>query len=103
MTLPQDSLSLSEFERNNSSFLESMKTTKRPLVLTVDCHAEFVAVDADSYRKMEAQALRVDTIEAIKEGVADMESGRGEEASVVFERMERKFPFLKRSRGTRFF
>lgn len=101
MTLPQDTLSLSEFERNNSSLLEAMKTTKRPLVLTVDGRAEFVVLDADSYRKMEAQALRFDTIEAIKEGVADMEAGRGEEASVVFARMERfrEYPLSLQVRG----
>ena len=97
MDLTQDILSLSDFKRRSAALLAQMKATQRPLVLTVDGHAEFVVVDADSYRKMEAQALRYETIEAIKEGIADMEAGRGEEASVVFARMERKFPFLNRS------
>lgn len=95
MTFPQDTLSLSEFERNNSSFLESVKATKRPLVLTEDGCAAFVIMDADVYRKMEEQADRFETVEAIKRGIADMEAGRGEEVEVVFAELERKFPFLK--------
>lgn len=97
MSLPQDTLSLGEFERNNASLLEAMKTTKRPLTLTVDGRAEFVVLDADSYRNMEARALRLETIEAIQEGIADMEAGRGQEAENVFAAIEHKFPFLKRS------
>lgn len=97
MSLPQDTLSISEFERNNASLLKTMKASKRPLTLTVDGRAEFVVLDADSYRLMEARALRLETIEAIQEGIADMEAGRGEEAEVVFAAIEQKFPFLKRS------
>lgn len=97
MDLTQDILSLSDFKRRSAALLEQMKTTQRPLVLTVNGRAELVVQDAASYQRMEALALRLEAIEGIKEGLADMEAGRGEEASVLFEQLERKYPFLKRS------
>lgn len=97
MDLTQDILSLSDFKRRSAALLEQMKATQRPLVLTVNGRAELVVQDAASYQRMEALALRLEAIEGIKEGLADMEAGRGEEASVVFEQLERKYPFLKRS------
>ena len=93
-----DIVSLNEFECNKSNLLESVKTTKRPLVLTVNGHAEFVVVDVDDYREMEAQVDRFECFEAIKRGIADMEAGGGEEAHVVFAELERKFPFLRSPR-----
>jgi hypothetical protein len=40
-------------------------------------------------------AHRFDAIEGIKAGLTSMDAGDGEEAGLVFERMERKHPFLK--------
>lgn len=95
MSLPQDTLTISEFEQDNARLFASMNATKRPVVLTEDGKARFVVMDADAYLKLESQALRLETVEAIKEGLADMEAGRGEEAHVVFAELERTYPFLK--------
>ena len=97
MDLTQDILSLSDFKRRSAALLEQMKTTQRPLVLTVNGRAELVVQDAASYQRMEALSRRLEAIEGIEEGLASMDAGKGEEAGVVFERMERKYPFLKQS------
>ena len=37
----------------------------------------------------------IEAVKGIEEGLASMEEGRGEDAEVVFARLERKYPFLK--------
>lgn len=95
MDLARDILSLSDFKRRSAALLEQMKTTKRPLVLTVNGRAELVVQDAASYQRMEALARRLEAIEGIEDGLAAMDAGQEEEAGVVFEQLERKHPFLQ--------
>lgn len=95
MDLTQDILSLSDFKRRSAALLEQMKTTQRPLILTVNGRAELVVQDAASYQRMEALAVRLEALEGIKQGLAAMESGEEEDAEVVFEQLEQKYPFLK--------
>jgi prevent-host-death family protein len=95
MDLTQDILSLSDFKRRSAALLEQMKTTQRPLILTVNGRAELVVQDAASYQRMEALAVRLEALEGIKLGLAAMEAGDEEDAEVVFEELEQKYPFLK--------
>lgn len=94
MNLTEDILSLSDFKRRSAALLAQMKTTKRPLVLTVNGKAELVVQDAASYQRMEALARRIEAIEGIEEGLASMRAGQGDDAEAVFERLEQKYPFL---------
>lgn len=97
MDLTQDILSLSDFKRRSAALVEQMKATKRPLVLTVNGKPELVVQDAASFQRMVTLASRMESVEAIQEGLADMDAGRGDDAETVFARLESKFPFLKRS------
>lgn len=97
MDLTQDIMSLSDFKRRSAALLEQMKVTKRPLVLTVNGRAELVVQDAASYQRLESLARRIEALEGIEEGLASMERGEGEAMDAVFDRLEQKFPFLKKS------
>ena len=44
--------SLTDFKRNVKQFIERTKATKSPLVLTVNCKAEIVILDASSFQEM---------------------------------------------------
>ncbi len=51
INLNRDIQSLSSFKRNTSEFIQQMKETGKPIVLTVNGKAELVVQDAVSYQK----------------------------------------------------
>lgn len=87
LDLANDIRSLSEFKRNTVELLDQLRETGHPLVLTVNGKAELVVQAAAAY-----QALldRVDTIEGLRRGLADVMAGRTKPAKQVFARLRRK-------------
>jgi len=85
--LANDIRSLSDFKRNTVDLLDRLRKTGHPLVLTVNGRAELVVQDAGAY-----QALldRVEAIERIQLGLADVKAGRSTPARQVFDRLRRK-------------
>lgn len=65
--LTRDLQSLSAFKRNTSNFLEQMKETGQPIVLTANGKAELVVQDAQSYQKLLEQIERLETVAGLKE------------------------------------
>jgi PHD/YefM family antitoxin component YafN of YafNO toxin-antitoxin module len=47
---------LSDFKRSQSELLQHLKTTRRPLLLTLNGRAEVVIQDAESYQRLLEQA-----------------------------------------------
>ncbi len=72
--------SLSNFKRNTSDFLEQLKTTGKPIVLTINGKAEIVIQDAGSYQKLLEISEKLETIEALKSAIEEMKKGEGESA-----------------------
>ena len=87
LDIANDIRSLSDFKRNTSALLERLKKTGNALVLTINGRAEVVVQDAAAY-----QALldRVETIESLQRGLADVKAGRTKPAREVFNRLRRK-------------
>ena len=87
LNLANDIRSLSDFKRNTSDLLDRLRTTGHPLVLTINGKAELVVQDAEAY-----QALldRVEAIEGIQRGLADVKGGRTKPARQVFAQLRRK-------------
>ena len=52
MISPKNIHSLTNFKRNTSSYVEKMKESKAPLVLTVNGEAELVVQDAQAYQNL---------------------------------------------------
>ena len=88
LDIANDIRSLSDFKRRTSELLEHLKSTGNPLVLTINGKAEVVVQDATAY-----QALldRIDTIEGIQRGLADVKARRTTPVRQVFKRMRRKY------------
>ena len=86
LDLADDIRSLSDFKRNTVDLLDRLRKTGHPLVLTINGKAELVVQDAEAY-----QALldRVEAIEGVQRGLADVKAGRVKPARPVFNRLRR--------------
>ena len=76
INLSRDIQSLSSFKRNTSEFIQQMKETGKPIVLTVNGKAEVVVQDVLSYQKFIDMMEYLEAIAGIKEGLADVNAGR---------------------------
>jgi prevent-host-death family protein len=88
--LTQDIHPLTNFKRNTSGFVKRMKKTKRPVVLTVNGKAELVVQDASSYQSLLERLDRLETVEAIRRGLKDVEQGRVHDAREALEELRVK-------------
>lgn len=84
INLREEINSLSNFKRNTSEFIEQLKETGRPIVLTINGKAELIVQDAESYQKLLEIAEKLETIEALKPAIEEMKAGKGEPAEKVF-------------------
>ena len=84
INLSRDIHSLTEFKRNTTEFLQRIKQTKHPLVLTVNGKAELVVQDAESYQALLEAAELVETLKGIKRGLEQMQQGKGRKAEDFF-------------------
>jgi prevent-host-death family protein len=87
LDLANDIRSLSDFKRNTVDLVDRLRKTGHPIVLTINGRAELVVQDAEAY-----QALldRVEAIEGIQRGLADVKAGRTKPARQVFARLRHK-------------
>ena len=74
--ISQDIHSLSDFKRNTNEFLDQMRGSGHPLILTINGKAELVVQDAASYQKLLNRVDELEALEGIKRGLADVEAGR---------------------------
>ena len=90
INLTKDIHSLTEFKRNTTEFLQQIKKTKHPLVLTVNGKAELVVQDAESYQELLDAAELVKTLKGIKLGLEQMQQGEGKKAEDFFNELFNK-------------
>lgn len=76
LDISKDIHSLSDFKRNTSEFLDQMRGSGHPVVLTINGKAELVVQDALSYQKLLDRVDELEALEGIKRGLADVEAGR---------------------------
>lgn len=95
---PSDVLSLSEFKRRTRDVIDRLRRTGRPVVLTINGKDALVVQDAAAY-----QALldRVEAIEQIRPGLADVKGGRARPARRVFAQLRRKHGVPGREKARR--
>ena len=67
----QDIRSLTDFQRNTKAHLRRLKSSGRPLVLTVNGKAELIVQDAAAFEDM------LDAIRGIQRGLDEMKVGTG--------------------------
>ena len=87
LDIADDIRSMSDFKRRTGQLLVRLKKTGHPLVLTINGRAEVVVQDARAYQDLRD---RVEAIEALQRGFADVKAGRTKPARDVFARLRRK-------------
>jgi PHD/YefM family antitoxin component YafN of YafNO toxin-antitoxin module len=98
MNLTQDIHPLTDFKRNTPEFLRRLKESGNPVVLTINGKAELVVQDAPSYQRLFDLAERLETIQAVKEGLGSADSGEGTPMDDVFDAIEKD---LRRAKARR--
>jgi hypothetical protein len=68
---------------------EFLRQAGPPVTLTINGRAEFVVDDADSFRKLLELVDRLETIGAVREGLASADRGEGRPAEEFFAELER--------------
>jgi prevent-host-death family protein len=88
MNIERDIHPLTDFKRNTSDFLAQLKSTGQPVILTINGKAEIVIQDAKSYQRLFDLAEHLETIEAVKEGIASANRGEGRPIDELFDEIE---------------
>lgn len=81
---------LTAFRENPAEFLDQVKTTHRPIALTVDGHPAFVIQEAADYQRLLDLASEADEQEGLRQALEDVAAGRTYPAEEVFAAMRRK-------------
>jgi PHD/YefM family antitoxin component YafN of YafNO toxin-antitoxin module len=91
LNLARDINSLSNFKRDTSRFIEQMKETGNPVVLTVNGKAELIVQDTESYQKLLERLDRLEAIAGIQQGLADIKAGRTQSLDDFAQKMRSKY------------
>lgn len=90
LDITKDIQSLTNFRRNSGEFLKQLKTSKRPVVLTVNGKAAAVVQDAQAYQELLDIAARADVYEAIRQGAEDAVQQRTRPARKALSELRRR-------------
>jgi len=91
LNIIRDIHSLSSFKRNTSEFIQQMKETGQPVVLTVNGKAELVVQDAESYQKLLELLEQLETIAGIRKGLEDVDAGKTRPIEEFQQEMQQKY------------
>jgi predicted transcriptional regulator len=83
--------SLTDFLRHHKAHLARLKDTRLPEVLTVNGRAEVVIQDAASYQALLDRLHHLETLAAIREGLASAERGELKPAEQVLAEMQARY------------
>jgi prevent-host-death family protein len=91
MDITKDIQPMTTFRNNSAEIMQHLKTTKRPVVLTVNGKAAAVLQDAESYQRLLDLAAAASAEEGIRQGREDVANGRTEPAESVFNELRAKY------------
>ena len=89
MDITEDIQALTTFRNNSAAFLQRLKKTKRPLVLTVNGKAAAVVQDAAAYQRLLDIAAQADALEGIRQGRDDVRNDRTHDARAALNAFRR--------------
>jgi PHD/YefM family antitoxin component YafN of YafNO toxin-antitoxin module len=97
MNLTRDIHSLTDFKLKTPEFVQQLKTTGEPIVLTINGKAELVVQDAASYQKLLDLAEEAEVLEGIRRGLEDHEAGRTMPLEETFAEIHRDLGLSRQS------
>jgi prevent-host-death family protein len=84
LDMSRDIQSLTDFKKNTPEFLQQLKKTGKPVVLTINGRAELVVQDAAAYQKLRELAEDARVAERIRQGLEDVRAGRTQPLAEAF-------------------
>ena len=87
LDISKDIHSLTDFKRNTTDFVQRLKQTKHPVLLTVNGKAELVVQDAESYQKLLYAVELLETLKGIKLGLEQRSRGEGKKTADFFNQL----------------
>ena len=82
--------SVTEFQRHVKEYVGRLKKRETPLILTVNGRAALVVQDAGSYQALLERLERIETVDAIKQGMDEFAHGKGQPARAALEKLRLK-------------
>ena len=83
--ITKDIQSMTSFRNRSAEFMEHLKATGRPMVLTVNGKASAVVLDAEAYQRLLDVVADASAEEGIRQGLDDLADGRTRSAAEVFD------------------
>lgn len=80
LNIARDINSLSNFKRHTQDFMQQLKSTGTPVVLTVNGVSELIVQSAESYQKLLDRLEHLEAIQGIQEGLEEFDQGKGQPA-----------------------
>ena len=84
MDITKDIQPMTTFRNHSAEIMQHLKTTKRPMILTVNGKAAAVVQDAEAYQHLLDLASEASAAEGIRQGLEDLRNGRTRPARAVF-------------------
>jgi prevent-host-death family protein len=91
MDITSDIQPMTTFRNQSAKFLQRLKKSKRPIVLTVNGKAAAVLQDAREYQRLLDIAAQADAREGIRQGLEEMKNGDARPAREVFDEIRAKY------------
>jgi prevent-host-death family protein len=90
LNLSRDINSLSNFKRNTTEFVQQLKETGAPLVLTVNGVSELVVQSVAAYQELLERIEYLEAVAGIKQGLDEMAQGKAVPALEALEELRVK-------------
>ncbi len=90
LNISRDINSLSNFKRKTPEFMEQLKTTQSPLVLTVNGVPELVVQSAAGYQQLLDRMEYLETVAGIRRGLDELAAGQAVPAVSALEDLRGK-------------
>ena len=81
---------MAEFQKNIKSYVQKLKGSHTPMVLTVNGKAELVVQNAETYQELVNEVERARFVAAVNRGIQEMEAGLGRDAGVALGELRAK-------------
>ena len=82
---------LSTFRTHSDELLRQLKTTQRPITLTVNGEPQAILQDPAAYQRLLDLAAQADASEGIRQGLEQLHQGKGRPAREVFDEMRARY------------
>jgi len=89
--ITKDIQPLTTFRNHSVKFMQQLKATQRPIILTVNGKPEAVLQDAAAYQRLLDIAAQADPEEGLRQGLEDIAEGRTRPAREVFTKLRKEY------------